>query len=95
MISALASLSSGVTERYEFLRRESLSSGWPTVRGWAMFVRRGLLAWSLVWKDPPQSQPPSPPSPMTVVCPKHLDQALIRIMAGMVMNARREARHAL
>jgi hypothetical protein len=71
-------------EYYERLRHGG------TGLGWGIFVRRGFLAWSLAWDSPPQD-PPTHPSPSLVpVIPEHTNQPLIHVMAGMVMNARRE-----
>ncbi len=67
---------------YETLRSEALSTRARRARGWAVFMRHGMLAWSeLLTERPPL---PAPMAPETDPSPA-AHPALVQVLAGMVL----------
>ena len=77
-------------EHYEKLREEGLTSGWNHCRGWGVFVRSGMLAWSTARELFEKNEiVPSTPIKITPI-PEHLSQPLIQVLTGIVVSIQQE-----
>lgn len=90
MIRLPASTLSG----YEQLRAQALGESCLAERGFAVLLRRGLLAWSLLWAATTPAVTRTPggaagPLRDTSLAPKP-DPAIVQILAGMVLASRSE-----
>jgi hypothetical protein len=77
---------------YEKLRTQVLSDQPCPHYGWAMFLRRGMLAWCVLWDEPPEG----PATPPRTGCSSPLEQdmaprpGVIAVLAGMVLALQTE-----
>lgn len=86
----MPSLPSGVIEHYEALRAGVLGERPGQDLGWAVFSRRGLLAWSCALEDSPCREDSAARTPMSQPSPAHLNRCLIQVLATMVLQLQRE-----
>ena len=90
----MISLSASTLEGYERLRGQALGERAFGERGLAVLLRRGLLAWALLWAD---TAPRPTPTRHTLAAPSRntplpveFDPAVVQILAGMVLASRSE-----
>ena len=72
-------------DHYEKLREEGSVSGWNRCRGWGVFARNGMLAWSTSQElFANNGTIPSVPAKILPIS-GHLNQPLIQVLAGIVL----------
>lgn len=77
---------------YEALRAQVLASRPAPERGWAVLIRRGLLAWSAalngeIRRVATVHRRTTPP------LPTHLNRPVVQVLAGMVLQLQAEVSH--
>jgi hypothetical protein len=81
--------------RYEALRQDVVgsSSCHHTVRGLALFMRKGMAAWMKNVEDEPLCHAAIPATSSVPRMPASMEQSLIDIVAAMALATALEGRH--
>jgi hypothetical protein len=83
-----------VIARYKALRGQVLVSCPGREHGWAVFIRRGLLAWSEALTEELR-RGPSVHTRTTEAVPTHLNRLVIQVLTSMVVQLQAEVSHGV
>lgn len=87
-------LPANTLDGYERLRVQALGASSLPERGYAVLLRRGLLAWALLWADtaphPTDAAHELAAPRRNTPLPAELEPAVVQILAGMVLASRSE-----
>jgi len=81
----MRSIAANALDAYERLRLQAITHGSSGERGFVVLLRRGMLAWALLWTevaaqpDTPRHPSSNTPVPVTLVTP------VVNILAGVVL----------
>lgn len=85
----------GLIDHYERLRTHVISGNATQAHGWFLFIRYGMRAWGDACQALPTTRQilPTDAAPSTPMVPRSVGEAVVQVLAGMVLHFQQEAHY--